>query len=70
MGEFRVGYGRTNITPDKSLPLASYGNPSERWFTRILNELYYTAIAFTDAEDNTVVITTYDITQCGRYILE
>lgn len=69
MPDFRVGFGRTNITPEGSMPLSSYGNPKDRWSNRNLGELYFTAFAFSDDEQNTLIIMTYDITQVNTYIL-
>lgn len=54
-----VGYGRTCITPEESVPLAGYGNTSKRMSTNIRDELYATAVAFSDA-DNTVILITLD----------
>jgi len=53
---FRVGFGRVNITPTESVPIAGYGNTSKRLSTRVLNDLYSTCIAFTDADDQTVLV--------------
>ncbi len=64
MSDFRVGFGRVNITPDFPAPLDSFGNPALRIHDRVLSEIYFTAIAITDENDKTLMLTTYDITQC------
>ena len=56
----RIGYGRTDITPEGSVPLAGYGNLKNRFNTEVRDPLYATCIAFTDAEDNTVLLYTTD----------
>lgn len=58
---FRVGYGRANITPRDSVPLSGYGNSSTRMSTGYLDYLFATCIAFTDEEDNTLLMFTADI---------
>ena len=63
MGDFKVGFGRVNITPDFPVPLASYGTSKNRIHDRVLNELYFTAVAVTGTNGKTLLLTTYDITQ-------
>jgi len=58
----RVGYGRMDITPEDSVPMGGYGNPSVRYNEVVRDPLYATCIAFTDAEDNTVLQFTTDCT--------
>jgi len=52
----RVGFGRTSITPLESVPLRGYGNTSKRLSNNILSELYATCAAFSDSDDNTVLL--------------
>lgn len=56
-----VGFGRSCITPEESVPLAGYGNTSKRMSTRVRDDLYATCIAFTDARDHTVLLYSLDI---------
>ncbi|MBR0466590.1 MAG: hypothetical protein IJJ40_03750 [Clostridia bacterium] len=70
MSDFKVGFGRVNITPDFPAPLDSFGNPLLRIHDRVLSEIYYTAVAITDENDKTLLLTTYDITQCRVDIRE
>jgi len=57
----RVGYGRKDITPDFSVPLAGYGNTLKRMSQGWLTRIYTTCIAITDKSDNTVLIYTIDV---------
>lgn len=68
MGKFQVGYAKINITPDYPVPLASYGTAKFRFHDRVLNEIYFTAVAVTDETDRTMLLCTYDITQCPAWI--
>ena len=65
--DFLVGFGRTSITPQISVPLAGYGNTSTRYSKEVLNELYATCIAMTDAEGNTILLISQDI--IGSYMI-
>lgn len=67
---FRVGYGRTEIMPKDSVPLDSYGNALQRMSTGFLNMIYFTCIAITDEEDNTLLLMTHDLTQSRTDILD
>ena len=60
MSNFYVGFGRVNITPDFPAPLSGYGSEQYRFHDRVLNELYYSAVAFTGTNGNTLLLTTYD----------
>ncbi|MBQ3252282.1 MAG: neutral/alkaline non-lysosomal ceramidase N-terminal domain-containing protein [Oscillospiraceae bacterium] len=57
----KVGFGRKDLTPEYSVPLAGYGRTTDRmsqgWYTR----LYATCIAITDEQDKTVLIYTVDV---------
>ena len=59
---FRVGYGREDITPNTPVGLTGYGNAGERIHKNVLDPLYLTCVATTDAEDNTVIMVVIDIT--------
>ena len=58
---FRVGYARENITPSTPVGLTGYGNTSERLHKNVLDYIYLTCVAITDAEDNTVLLFTVDM---------
>jgi hypothetical protein len=55
-GNFRVGFGRVDISPSFSVPLRGYGDSATRLSTGIADRIYTTCVAFTDAEDNTVLL--------------
>ncbi len=62
-GVFSVGYAKADITPAQPVPLAGYGDNAERISTGVLDPLYATCIAFTDAEGNTVILFNLDLGQ-------
>jgi len=56
----RVGFGRADITPEQSVPMGGYGNPKMRFNEVVRDNLYATCLAFTDSDDNTVLLYTTD----------
>lgn len=58
---FSVGYAKVDVTPDFSVPLNGYGNIATRMSTGFLDRVYATCIAITDANNETVLIFTYDM---------
>ena len=64
---FSVGYGRVEITPQESVPLAGYGNTLQRLSQGVLDPLCATCIAITD-NGNTLLLCTIDlINSCDFY---
>ena len=61
---FRVGYGRTEIMPEDPVPLDSFGDPLQRISTGYLNMMYFSCIAVTDDDDTTMLLMSWDLTQC------
>ena len=57
----QVGFGRTDITPQSSVQLMGYFQDNIRWSTTVLDPLYATCLAFTDADGNTVLQFTVDL---------
>ena len=57
----KVGYGRAIITPTAPVPLSGYGNGKNRISEVVRDDLMLTCIAFTDQEDNTVLMFTSDM---------
>lgn len=53
---FSVGFGRADITPEDSVPLAGYGNTMERMSQGAWDYIYTTCIAITDETGNTVLL--------------
>ena len=62
-GQFAVGYGRADVTPDHSVGMRGFGDV--RQSTGVLNKLYITCIAVTDETDNTVLLCTFDCKNMG-----
>lgn len=60
-GEFRVGYGKVEITPEESVPLAGFGNVEQRMSTGYIDRLYTTCIAVTDSQGNTILLFASDL---------
>lgn len=56
LNTFSVGFGRADITPDYSVPLAGYGNTSQRMSQGFYDLQYTTCTAFTDADGETVLL--------------
>lgn len=56
-----VGFGRADITPKESVPLAGTFAPLERFSRGVMDPIYTTCIAFTDETDNTFVLLISDI---------
>ena len=65
----KVGYGRANITPEYSVPLAGYGNTSMRMSTSFQTYLYSNCVAVSDGE-NTVLMFNNDLTYLNNIIVE
>ena len=56
----QVGFGRTKITPEDAMPLASYGDEKTRISTGFLEHLEANALAVTDGKGNTLLVITGD----------
>lgn len=57
-GQFAVGYGRVDVTPNYSVGMQGYGDL--RMSIGVLSKLYITCVAMTDESENTVLLYTYD----------
>lgn len=60
-GQFTVGYGKANITPDDSVPLAGFGDNEERYSNQVMDPIYATCVAFTDEVGTTVLMIGLDL---------
>lgn len=60
-GGFRVGYCKVNITPEERVGLGGYSNTKFRTMETIGDDMYATAVAFTDENDNTVIMINTDL---------
>jgi len=58
-----VGYGRVDISPENGTPLGGYGNATERLSTEVTEALCATCVAFTDENDNTILLYHLDLTR-------
>ena len=56
-----IGFGRADITPQESIPLAGIGNTSQRMSTSVRDNLYTTCVAFTDADGETALMFNSDL---------
>ena len=56
-----IGFGRRDITPEESIPLAGIGNTSQRMSTNVRDNLYTTCVAFTDADGETALMFNSDL---------
>lgn len=59
---FSVGYAKALISPKESVPLRGYGDAMERFSMGTLEPLYATCVAFADADGNTVLLISHDLT--------
>ena len=57
---FRVGFSRVNITGNTSLPIAGYGNTTQRMSQGFLDYICTTCIAITDEKGESVLMYTTD----------
>ncbi len=56
-----AGFGRVDITPEESVPLAGYGNTSKRFFQNIRDRIIGNCVAVTDEADSTVLLFDVDL---------
>ena len=56
-GGFRVGFGRMDVTPKDSVPMASYGNARQRMSEGIFTYLYINVLAIDDGENTMLALT-------------
>ena len=60
-GKFSIGYGCTDVTPTESVPLGGYNDSADRYSTGTGYPFHAVAVAFTDAEGETVIYITLDL---------
>ena len=58
-----VGYARLDITPTMSVPLAGYGNSSQRMSKSVDSKLYATCLALSDGNGQPVLLYALDLQQ-------
>ncbi len=66
MSIMKVGYARKEITPQESVPLAGYGNTSQRLSETILDPLYATCIAFVNDAGERALLYTIDLIKAAH----
>ena len=59
--DIQVGFGRVDITPDYSVPLAGYGNTHKRMSTGVAERIYATAVAITEESGKTLLLISQDL---------
>ena len=57
----KIGFARVDITPGVSIPLAGYGNTDKRMSQNVLDPLTTTCVAFTDSQNNTLLLISIDL---------
>ena len=65
-----AGFARADITPEAPVPLAGYGNTEKRISRNVLDPLYVDVLALTDAQDNTILLMTWDATRSYTQVQE
>ena len=65
---FLAGFGLSNITPEESVPLTSYGDDLNRFSEGKISELEARALALTDKEGKTLLIITGDLSWAPWYL--
>lgn len=59
--QFKVGYARIDITPEKPMPLCGYGNCMTRMSNEALEPICATCICFLDEKDQPLFLYTLDL---------
>ena len=68
-GAFQVGFGRVDVTPEKPVHLASYGDSDTRIMEAVLHPIYSHTVAMRDSDGKTLAIITTDLTWGNDKIL-
>ncbi len=70
-GKFSIGYGKADISPQQSVYLRGYGEPTnERMSTGVSEPLYTTCVAITDETGNTALLISLDLLNCDRALAQ
>ena len=70
-GTFSVGYGAADISPESTVYLAGYGEPTnERMSTGVAERLYTTCVAITDAKGTTALLVSLDLLNAYKAVTE
>ena len=70
-GQFSVGYGAADISPEKSVYLRGYGEPkNERMSTGVAERLYATCVSIQDASGNQALLISLDLLGADRAAIQ
>ena len=69
-GKFQVGFGKVDVTPEKPVHLASYGDDDTRIMADVMHPIYSHTVAMRDAAGKTLVIITTDLSWGNEKMLE
>ena len=67
--DYLVGFGRRDITPKESVPLAGYGFTSNRMSQYVLDELYTSAVAVTDRWGESMILISTDLINANTTVV-
>lgn len=67
-GKFALGYGCIDVTPTESVPLGGYNDSADRYSDSTGYPFHAVAVAFTDAEGETVIYITLDLLLAYGYV--
>lgn len=60
-GPFSVGYAKSEINPETSIPLGGLGDSATRFSGKIMDTIYTTCVAVTDEDGNSVLLLGVDL---------
>ncbi|MBO5868410.1 MAG: neutral/alkaline non-lysosomal ceramidase N-terminal domain-containing protein, partial [Oscillospiraceae bacterium] len=66
--EIQVGFGRVDIVPTMSVPLAGYGQTHKRMSTGVQDRIYATCVAITEASGKTLLLISQDLIDSSWYL--
>lgn len=69
-GVFSVGFAQANITPNMNVYLGGFFDPNERLSNEILDPIYATCVAFTDAKGNSALLFCMDLLNTNETIFK
>lgn len=63
---FCVGYGRVDISPTHSVPLAGLGNTDYRMSQRVIDKIYASCVAIRDADGEMILLISLDVIRAEK----
>jgi len=67
---YKIGYSRVDISPTESVPLAGFGNTSQRMSEKVIDPLCSSCVALTDEKNNTVLLFHNDLIGSPAHIVD